>query len=83
MVWYPSVDDVIDMNIAVLDLSGDRHQHKMLGSKERIQAVLDRVKTEEDKGLVSSSCIDEGVCGCSHFFAEEIIGRDMVWQRCF
>ncbi len=51
MVWYPSVDDVIDMNINALDLSGDKHPHKMLGSKERIQAIIDHVKAEEEKGL--------------------------------
>jgi prophage maintenance system killer protein len=51
MVWYPSVDDVIDMNINALDLSGDKHAHKMLGSKERIQAILDSIKAEESKGL--------------------------------
>jgi len=51
MVWYPSVDDVIDMNINALDLSGDKHPHKMLGSKDRIQAILDRVKAQESKGL--------------------------------
>lgn len=51
MVWYPSVDDVIDMNILALDLSGDKHPHKLLGTRAGIQSILDGVKAEETMGL--------------------------------
>jgi|SRR5208282_3224464 len=51
MVWYPSVDDAIDMNINALDLTGDKHPHKMLGTKERIEAFFNKVKAEESKGV--------------------------------
>lgn len=51
MVWYPSADDAIDMNINALDLSGDKHPYKMLGSEKRIQVILDSVREEESKGL--------------------------------
>ncbi len=46
MVWYPTADDVICANIEVLDLTGDKHPHKILGSREGIQAVIDRVNRE-------------------------------------
>lgn len=51
MVWYPSVDDVIDANIIALDLTGDRHPHRLRVSRNGIQSIIDRVKGEEDKGL--------------------------------
>jgi hypothetical protein len=51
LVWYPSVDDVIDANILSLDLSGDKHAPKLLGSRKGIQTVLDEVKAAEEKGL--------------------------------
>jgi hypothetical protein len=57
MVWYPSIDDVIDMNINALDLSGDKHPHKILGSHERIQAIIDKVKSEESKGLAYQAAL--------------------------
>ncbi len=50
MVWYPSVDDVIDMNVNALDLSRDKHPYKMLGSVERIQTILERVREVEGIG---------------------------------
>ncbi len=56
-VRYPSVDDVIDMNIFALDLSGDKHPHKLLGSRERIQAIIQKVKTEEIKGLTYQAAL--------------------------
>jgi len=51
LVWYPSVDDVIDVNIACLDLTGDKHPHKLRGSREGIQAVIDQVRSNEHKKL--------------------------------
>lgn len=57
VIWYPSVDDVTDMNINALDLSGDKHPHKMLGSARRISVILDSVKKEEDKGLTYQAAL--------------------------
>ncbi|MGA3298069.1 MAG: hypothetical protein ABSD41_11540 [Candidatus Bathyarchaeia archaeon] len=57
MVWYPSVDDVIDMNINALDLSGDKHPHKMLGSLKRIEAILGKVKSEEEMGMIHQAAV--------------------------
>jgi len=51
LVWYPSVDDVIDANILSLDLSGDRHNPRLIGSRKGIQTVLDEAKDAEEKGL--------------------------------
>jgi len=51
MIWYPSIDDVIDVNIDCLDLTRDRHPHKLRGSREGIQAIIDKVRQNENKGL--------------------------------
>ena len=37
VVWYPSVEDVIDANILSLDLSYDKHPPRLLGSRKGIQ----------------------------------------------
>jgi prophage maintenance system killer protein len=57
LVWYPSVDDVIDMNINALELSRDKHPHKMLGSVERIQAILERIREVEGNGLTHQAAL--------------------------
>jgi len=69
MVWYPSVDDVIDMNIHALDLSGDKHPHKMLGSASGIQAILDNAKTKENKGLTYQAAFLMKALVAAHIFA--------------
>jgi len=51
MTWYPSVDDVIYSNITVLALGDDRHPHKLLRSRESIQAVIDRLAQTERLGI--------------------------------
>ena len=51
MVWYPSVDDLIDINIMCLDLTRDKHPHKLRGSRIGLQSVLNAVAQEENKGL--------------------------------
>ena len=50
-VWYPSVEDVIDANITVLDVGGDKHPHRLLLRPEAIQTVIDRMIKVETKGL--------------------------------
>jgi len=50
MIWYPSIDDVIDVNIDCLDLTRDRHPHELRGSREGIQAIIDKVRRNENKG---------------------------------
>jgi len=78
MVWYPSVDDVIDMNIDALDLSGDKHPHKMLGSASGIQALLDNVKTKENDGLSYQAAPDESISYGSYL--RWCKPQDSVWH---
>lgn len=42
MVWYPSVDDIIDVNVGVVDATRDRHPHRLLVSPLAIDSVLER-----------------------------------------
>jgi len=51
MTWYPSVEDVIDANITVLDIGADKHPHKLLVIPQAIQSVIDRMIEIENKGL--------------------------------
>jgi prophage maintenance system killer protein len=51
MVWYPSVDDLIDINIMCLDLTRDKHPHKLRGSRKGLQSVLEAMAREEPRGL--------------------------------
>ena len=50
-IWYPSVEDIIDANITVLDVGADKHPHRLLLRSEVIQNVLDRMIRIESKGL--------------------------------
>ena len=68
MIWYPSVDDVIDANILSLDLSGDKHNPKLLGSRKGIQAVLEEVKAAEEKGLTYQAALLMKRLVYRHFF---------------
>jgi prophage maintenance system killer protein len=52
MTWYPSVEDIIDANITVLDIGGDKHPHRLLLRAEAIQGVIDRIAEAEGRGLV-------------------------------
>ncbi len=49
-------DDVICANIEVHDLTDDRFPHKLLGTREGIQSIMDRVKTEESQATNSKHC---------------------------
>jgi len=52
MTWYPSVDDIVFTNFAVVSLDlDDKHPHKLLGPEKGIQALLDRVRENEARGL--------------------------------
>jgi len=68
LIWYPSVDDVIDANILSLDLSGDKHNPKLLGSRKGIQAVLEEVKAAEEKGLTYQAALLMKRLVYRHFF---------------
>jgi prophage maintenance system killer protein len=57
MTWYPSVEDVIDANITVLDVGADKHPHKLLVVPESIQSVIDRVVEAESKGLTYQAAL--------------------------
>jgi death-on-curing family protein len=51
MTWYPSVEDIIDANITVLDIAADKHPHKLLLRPEAIQSLIDRMVGAESRGL--------------------------------
>lgn len=51
MVWYPSVEDLIDINIMCLALMGDKHPHKLRGSRKGLQQVIADMAQEESRGL--------------------------------
>jgi len=57
MVWYPSVDDVVCANNIAIDLGNDRHPPKLLGSRKGIQAIIDRVKEAENRGLMYQAAL--------------------------
>jgi death-on-curing family protein len=50
-VWYPSVEDIIDANITVLDVGSNKHPHRLLLRPEAIQSVIDHTIEVERKGL--------------------------------
>ena len=51
MVWYPTVDDAIEVNKLALEESKDKHPHRLRRSRESLQGVVDRVKEDEWHGL--------------------------------
>lgn len=51
MVWYPTVDDIIEVNKLALEESQDKHPHRLRRSRESLQSTIDRVKEEEGRGL--------------------------------
>jgi hypothetical protein len=52
MTWYPSVDDIVFTNFAVISVDlDDKHPHQLLGSPEGIQAIIKRVRGSEARGL--------------------------------
>jgi prophage maintenance system killer protein len=51
MVWYPSVDDIIDTNKVALIKGNDRHPHRLRGTRQAIQSVIRRVIAAESRGL--------------------------------
>jgi len=57
LVWYPSVDDIVCLNILALDMTGDRHPHKLLGSRKGIKSIIDAVRQEEDRGLAYQAAV--------------------------
>ena len=69
MVWYPEVEDVVCVNIEVLDLTNDRHPHKLLGSRRGIQTIIDKVKNKEESGLTWQAAILMKELARLHLFA--------------
>jgi len=57
MVWYPTVDDVICSNEIALDLTSDKHPSKLLRSRDSIRALIDRIVSEEAKGLTYQAAL--------------------------
>lgn len=56
------------MNIDALDLSGDKHPHKMLGSTSGIQALLDNMKTKENEGVSYQAALLMKALVIAHIF---------------
>jgi death-on-curing family protein len=52
MVWYPSVDDVVDVNVGVVDATRNKHPHGLLVSPLAIESVLERVRRVESEGTI-------------------------------
>ena len=57
MVWYPSVDDVVDVNIGVIDAARDKHPHKLLLLPLAIESVLGRVRQIESQGIMCQAAV--------------------------
>jgi hypothetical protein len=51
MVFYPTVTEIIEANKIALAMTKDKHPHKLRGSAQGIQSLIDDVKKSEDKGL--------------------------------
>jgi prophage maintenance system killer protein len=87
MVWYPTVDDVVCTNIEVLDLTGDKHPHKLLGSREGIQAVIDKVREAEGQGLTTQASMFMRELAWLQFFASGnhrtayIVAKTFLWRN--
>jgi len=51
MVWYPTVDDIIDANKVALLKGRDKHPHKLLGARRGIQGLINGIIDNEGFGL--------------------------------
>jgi len=52
MVWYPSVDDIVFTNFAVMSVDlDDKHPHRLQTSPEGIQHIIDHMRESEGLGL--------------------------------
>ena len=45
------------MNIMALHFSGDKHPHKMRSSRKAIQALLEKIRAGESKGLIYQAAL--------------------------
>lgn len=57
MVWYPSVDDVVDVNVGIIDATRDKHPHKLLLLPLAIESVLGRVRQIESRGIMRQAAV--------------------------
>ena len=51
MIFYPTASEVIEANKIALALTKDKHSHKLRGSAQGIQRLIDDIKKLEDRGL--------------------------------
>ena len=51
------MDDIVCLNILVLEMTGNRHPHRLLGSREGLQAVIEEVRREEARGLTYQAAL--------------------------
>lgn len=86
-VWYPTVKDILCANMQVLALTNDRHPHKLLGSREGIQAVIEQIRKAENQGLtIQASMFMKELSGL-HFFdggnhrTAYIVAKTFLWRN--
>ncbi|MGA3297399.1 MAG: Fic family protein [Candidatus Bathyarchaeia archaeon] len=51
MVWYPTPEDIILLNRLALEESLDKHPVKLLGRRDGLQSMIEKIKRAERKGL--------------------------------
>jgi prophage maintenance system killer protein len=51
MVYYPTATEVIEANKIALNVTRDKHPHKLTGSAKGIQHLIDDIGRDEKKGL--------------------------------
>ena len=51
------MDDIICLNILVLDMTGDKHPHKLLGPRQGIQAIIEEAKQQEGGDLTYQAAV--------------------------
>jgi hypothetical protein len=82
-VWYPSVDDIADINITALDIGRDKHPHRLLYPRSGVQAVIDRVRASEDRGLNYQAALMIKELARSHLFAGGNHRTAYLVAKCF
>jgi len=56
-LWYPRPEDIIFVDEMCLSLTGDPHPHRLLGSKEGLEAIIQEVRRAKAKGLTYQAAL--------------------------
>ncbi len=51
MVWYPTPDDIIEINKLALEESKDKHPHRLRATRQGLQSLIGHVRKDELFGL--------------------------------